>query len=382
LRRGRRVFQPDYPTNGHSEFFAGADLPRVRGLRADTPLLSTRPDVDPGGPVKIRLLCACAAISSVANGAHAEPPSPSILEFAEVAARLDDLCPSRRAVGLDAAADALNAAPQRGGLAPLIYAGDDYAFLSAVAAAASALNDSTRPGFLRAGIDAMIRAVDPHGGYIGPSDRSTASQAPAERRVTGRIEDDIGVIVIPNFNEGTAEFIQETAERIGAARGQGLVIDLRGNPGGLVDEVVASADLFLEAGTVMLSEPTAYCLNDEARTFSSRAGDIAHGLPIIVIIDGETASGAESFALALMQRGRARTLGARSQGAGLQQTLTPVRLDNGTVGALRLTSGELLGPTGSRINGIGVQPDVLVDAVEGRDAPMERAINILREASR
>jgi C-terminal processing protease CtpA/Prc len=304
-----------------------------------------------------------------------------MLDFAEIVARLDDLCPSRRAIGLDAAADALNAAPQHGGLPPLIYAGDDHAFFSAIADAASALDDSTRPSFLRAGIDAMIQAVDPHGGYIGPSDRSTASQAPAER-VTGRIEDNIGVIVIPNFNEGTAEFIQETAERIGAARGLGLVIDLRGNQGGLVAEVVASADLFLEAGPVMLSEPAAYCLTDEARTFYSRAGDIAYGLPIIVIIDGETASGAESFALALMQRGRAHTLGARSHGAGFQQTLTPVRLENGTVGALRLTSGELLGPTGSRIDGIGVHPDVRVDAVEGRDAPMERAINILREASR
>jgi carboxyl-terminal processing protease len=148
----------------------------------------------------------------------------------------------------------------------------------------------------------------------------------------------------------------------------GVVLDLRGNPGGLLDEAVEVASVFLDGGPVVSYERR----GKPSRTLTAiRGGDVT--TPLVVLVDSGTASAAEVLAAALQDRNRAVVVGARTYGKGSVQE--PTRLSDGS--ALELTVGRYLTPSGRTIDGVGMEPDVLVASTEAPAVAERRAIEVL-----
>ncbi|WP_245699142.1 S41 family peptidase [Rhodospira trueperi] len=188
-------------------------------------------------------------------------------------------------------------------------------------------------------------------------------------------EDGIGILRVSSFNQATAEAV---AVAVTAARTRGdlrgLILDMRGNPGGLLDQAVATADLFLNDGTIVSTRGR----HPEARQFYSAAdGDIADGLPIVVLMDGDSASAAEIVAAALQDDARAVVIGTTSYGKGTVQTV--VQLPNR--GELTLTWSRFYSPSGYVLHGLGVPPVACTSGRGGRTEPaeVERVLNDLRQ---
>ncbi len=182
--------------------------------------------------------------------------------------------------------------------------------------------------------------------------------------VKSRIEGNIGVLRITHFNVRTLETmehaIQEIRSKLGA-RLKGLVIDLRNNPGGLLNQSVDIADAFLNSGKIVSVRDR----DGEVRGFEAQYGDIINGLPIVILINRGSASASEIVAGALQDHRRATLMGMRSFGKGSVQTITPLYWD----GALRLTTALYYLPTGRTIQGAGVNPDLIISdkkASEGK----------------
>ncbi len=150
--------------------------------------------------------------------------------------------------------------------------------------------------------------------------------------------------------------------RLAETSPEALVLDLRGNPGGLYDEAVAVADVFLDSGVIVMAR------GRRGRTERARAtrGHTWRGLPVAVVIDGQSASASEIVAGALQDHGRAVIIGAPSFGKGSVQTF--LDLDDGS--GIKLTTARYFTPSGASIQGRGIQPDVLVDP---KDDPISRA---------
>jgi hypothetical protein len=146
------------------------------------------------------------------------------------------------------------------------------------------------------------------------------------------------------------------AAEIGSARLAGFILDLRNNPGGLLDQAVAVADLFLDTGEI-----AAIHGRDSADTqrFDAARGEKAGGKPVVVLISPGTASGSEIVAGALRDHRRATVMGVRSFGKGSLQAI--FLLDDGAGGAVRLTTSEYSTPSGKRVEGAGIEPDIVVD---------------------
>ena len=173
--------------------------------------------------------------------------------------------------------------------------------------------------------------------------------------VSGRLlEPGFAYLRIAYFEGDTAEELRRTLARLKTEAGgrlEGLVLDLRNNPGGLLTTAVESADLFLDGGLIVSTRgrgPTANTL------YRAAPGDLLAGAPMAVLIDVGTASSAEVVAGALRDRGRALLLGARSFGKGSVQTL--IELDHGD--ALKLTTARYYTPSGRSIQAAGILPDV------------------------
>ncbi len=168
----------------------------------------------------------------------------------------------------------------------------------------------------------------------------------------------IGRIEISAFNLRTATDVAEAVKRLKEDGVAGLVLDLRNDPGGLLDQGVEVADLFLDGGAIASLSGR----HPGAKQFyEARPGDIAGGLPIIVLIDGKSASAAEILAAALSDNGRAVTVGTTSLGKGSVQTL--IRLPND--GELALTWSHSWSPNGYLIQGLGVLPAVCTSGFSG-----------------
>ncbi|WP_299439431.1 S41 family peptidase [uncultured Rhodospira sp.] len=178
-------------------------------------------------------------------------------------------------------------------------------------------------------------------------------------------QDGIAVLRLSSFNQATAEAVADAvreARHWGDTRG--LIIDMRGNPGGLLDQSVTVADLFLDEGTIVSTRGR----HPEARQYySATRGDIAGGLPIVVLMDGESASAAEIVAAALQDGGRAVVIGTTSYGKGTVQTV--VQLPNG--GEITLTWSRFHSPSGYVLHGLGVPP---VACTSGRARRTEPAM--------
>jgi len=168
---------------------------------------------------------------------------------------------------------------------------------------------------------------------------------------------DIAYIRVTAFNEqtqtGLDKAMDEANDKIGAKL-IGYVVDLRNNPGGLLDEAVSVSGTFLEAGKEVVSTRGRH--KEEDQSFVAKGGDKAHGKPIAVLINGGSASASEIVAGALQDHKRAILVGTKSFGKGSVQTIIPV--SGG--GAMRLTTARYYTPSGRSIQALGIEPDIVV----------------------
>ncbi len=178
------------------------------------------------------------------------------------------------------------------------------------------------------------------------------------RSVRYRIEDgEIGFLDVNTFNEQTYDNlengIKKIREEVGDEKLKGFIVDLRLNPGGLLDQAVSVSDSFLDRGLIVSTRGRN---DDETRRHSARPGDLTGGKPVIVLINGGSASASEIVAGALQDHKRATILGTRSFGKGSVQTIIPL----GANGALRLTTALYYTPSDRSIQGKGIDPDIEV----------------------
>ncbi|MEM9224395.1 MAG: S41 family peptidase, partial [Pseudomonadota bacterium] len=169
--------------------------------------------------------------------------------------------------------------------------------------------------------------------------------------------DDVGYIRVTAFNERTSSGVQraidELTKDIGETELKGFVLDLRNNPGGLLQQAVGVSDAFLERGEIVSTRGRD---DDETRRYSADPGDETDGKPIIVLINGGSASASEIVAGALQDHRRATVIGSHSFGKGSVQTIIPM----GANGAIRLTTARYYTPSGRSIQAKGIAPDLEV----------------------
>ena len=195
------------------------------------------------------------------------------------------------------------------------------------------------------------------------------------RSVRSRTEEDIGYLRITSFSEQTESGLKSAVGKIKTELGDklsGFVLDLRNNPGGLLDQAVLVTDAFLEEGEIVSTRGR---IQEKAQRFHASHGDIAEGLPIVVLINGGSASASEIVAGALQDHRRAVVLGNRSFGKGSVQTIIPL----GRSGAIKLTTQRYYTPSGASIQARGISPDIEVS--QARIAPVEVASRQQRHES-
>ena len=170
--------------------------------------------------------------------------------------------------------------------------------------------------------------------------------------------DDVGYIRITQFSEQTTEglkkAISDLTSQLGSDKIKGFVVDLRNNPGGLLDQAISVSDAFLDKGEIVSTRGRNA---EETQRFNAHAGDLTKGKPVIVLINGGSASASEIVAGALQDQKRATLVGTRSFGKGSVQTIMPLGADNG---ALRLTTARYFTPSGRSIQAKGIEPDIKV----------------------
>ncbi|HXD44607.1 MAG TPA: S41 family peptidase [Pseudolabrys sp.] len=170
--------------------------------------------------------------------------------------------------------------------------------------------------------------------------------------------EDVGYIRLTQFNEQTTEGLKKGIAEIQAKvpedKLKGYILDLRNNPGGLLDQAISVADAFLQKGEIVSTRGRNA---DETQRFNARPGDLVKGKPVIVLVNGGSASASEIVAGALQDHKRAAILGTRSFGKGSVQTIIPLGSGNG---ALRLTTARYYTPSGRSIQAKGITPDIEV----------------------
>ena len=170
-----------------------------------------------------------------------------------------------------------------------------------------------------------------------------------------------GYIRVSQFSENTARELGRAVDDLQDANGgmlQGLVLDLRNNPGGVLDSAVEVSDLFLDAGIIVTADGRSV---DSRFTRSAHRGDILDGAAMVVIVNGGSASASEIVAGALQDHNRALVVGTATFGKGLVQTVVP--LSKGR--AIKLTTSRYYTPSGDSIHDVGITPDILVDDTPG-----------------
>jgi len=220
----------------------------------------------------------------------------------------------------------------------------------------------------------LQEAVEQMRGERGTSIRLTirreGEQRPVEISITRdvirpqvvryRLEgNDVAYIRVTSFNEQTDTNLRRAMTALRQQAGnnlKGVVLDLRNNPGGLLDQAVQVADDMLEQGEIVSTRARR---PEDAQRWNARAGDITGGLPIVVLVNGGSASASEIVAGALQDHRRAVVIGTRSFGKGSVQTVMPL---GGNNGAIRLTTARYYTPSGRSIQSTGIEPDIEVRA--------------------
>ena len=196
-------------------------------------------------------------------------------------------------------------------------------------------------------------------GVQDPFDVSLIRETIKVAAVKGRLEGDTVVLRITSFSDQTFSGLQaELKKTVEAAGGMekvnGFVLDLRNNPGGLLTQAIDVSDAFLNEGEIVSTRGRNEQDNER---FNATPGDLADGKPVVVLINGGSASASEIVSGALQDHRRAIVVGTRSFGKGSVQTIIPVRGD----GAMRLTTARYYTPSGRSIQALGVMPDIVVN---------------------
>lgn len=187
---------------------------------------------------------------------------------------------------------------------------------------------------------------------------------------------DIAIIKINYFNEGTLIAISQAIKKINKKKSVGVIIDLRNNPGGILDQAVGVADLFLS--NKKIAELKSRNVN-ESKIILSDETDLLNNLPMAVLINSNTASGAELLAAALGENKRAILIGEKTYGKGSMQTIIPIP----GRGAIKLTTAHFVSPNGNLIDHNGVVPDIEIpkepqnEKTEGVDPTIQRAMDLI-----
>lgn len=216
----------------------------------------------------------------------------------------------------------------------------------------------------------LAQAVDKMRGPAGSTLKLTIRRAGKEpfdvtltravikiQSVREHLEGKVGYLRISSFSEQTDTGLEASMDKLRKEAGgplQGVVLDLRNNPGGLLSQAVAVSDDFLDKGEIVSTRARRA---EDSQRFNAKPGDIAEGLPIVVLVNSGTASAAEIVAGALQDHGRAIILGTRSFGKGSVQTIIPLAGH----GAMRLTTARYYTPSGRSIQAVGIEPDIVVE---------------------
>jgi carboxyl-terminal processing protease len=210
---------------------------------------------------------------------------------------------------------------------------------------------------MRGGINSPITLTIERKGVAKPFDVKLVRAEITIQSVRSREEGQVGYVRITSFNEQTFDGLKGAIEKIqtdvGKDKVQGYVLDLRNNPGGLLDQAIAVSDAFLERGEIVSTRGRHA---EETQRYNAHSGDLTGGKPVIVLINGGSASASEIVAGALQDHRRATMIGTRSFGKGSVQTIIPL----GANGALRLTTARYYTPSGRSIQAKGIDPDIEV----------------------
>jgi carboxyl-terminal processing protease len=221
------------------------------------------------------------------------------------------------------------------------------------------LNLNEAVDLMRGPVGSEITITITREGTADPFDVKLTRETITISPVRARLEDGVVVVRLTTFNEQTyPELEQQLKERVEEAGGMekvtGIVLDLRNNPGGLLNQAISVTDAFLESGEVVSTrgrDPA------DSERYNATPGDLAEGKPMAVVINGGSASASEIVAGALKDHHRAVVIGTQSFGKGSVQTIMPVQGE----GAIRLTTARYYTPSGRSIQALGVTPDITVE---------------------
>ena len=190
-----------------------------------------------------------------------------------------------------------------------------------------------------------------------PFDVSLTRETIKVKSVRFRLENDVGYIRVTSFTEQSTLGVLDAVEKLKKEAGtklKGYVLDLRNNPGGLLDQAIAMSDAFMDKGEIVSVKARKA---EDVQRWNAKPGDVANGLPIVVLVNGGSASASEIVAGALQDHRRAIILGTRTFGKGSVQTI--MQVTGG--GAIRLTTALYFTPSGRSIQKEGIKPDIEVE---------------------
>ena len=249
-----------------------------------------------------------------------------------------------------------------------IEAGDFITHVDGESVLGLTLNDAV--DLMRGPVGSEIVITVVREGRAEPFDVSIIRDTIELTAVRARTERDTVVLRVTTFNDNTypnlESGLKEQVEKIGGMdKVSGIVLDLRNNPGGLLSQAIKVSDAFLDQGEIVSTRGREVQDGDR---FNAKPGDLAEGKPIVVLINGGSASASEIVAGALQDHNRAIVVGTKSFGKGSVQTVMPLRGN----GAMRLTTARYYTPSGRSIQALGVSPDILVHAAPRATKPPTR----------
>lgn len=242
-----------------------------------------------------------------------------------------------------------------------IKAGDYITHIDGKLIYGSSLDDAVDK--MRGAPDTSVKLTIARQGRDEPFDVELTRAIIDIKPVKWQVKDNVGVIKIVSFSADTGADVQSAIRSIDKSLGRkptGYILDMRSNPGGLLDEAVRVSDAFLERGEIVSQRGRQ---RGDTRPYYARPGDDAQGLPVVVLIDAGSASASEIVAGALQDHNRALIMGERSFGKGSVQTLLPLSPDT----ALRLTTARYYTPSGKSVQEGGIEPDILVPQLSDPD---------------
>ena len=224
-------------------------------------------------------------------------------------------------------------------------------------------------GMMRGPVGSEIIITVVREGEDEPFDVSIIRDTIKLTAVRARTEGDTVVLRITTFNDQTypnlVDGLKKQVEEAGGMENiNGIVLDLRNNPGGLLNQAIRVTDAFLEKGEIVSTRGR---YSRDSERYNAKAGDLANGKPIVVLINGGSASASEIVAGALQDHRRAIVVGTRSFGKGSVQTVMPLRGD----GAMRLTTSRYYTPSGRSIQALGVSPNIIVEQPRRKNVEKE-----------